>query len=127
MKLATLAPDHSLALVGRKDFMEVLVLLGPPVAAWLLGPKAWDLVTSSLYSLHDSSLMSTMSLTSEDPDPGRLEVLLQILSPDHSYFDWPPVASRRGPGEGGRRKELSSFLQLLAAFAGVNPGSMIIC
>ena len=84
MKLATLAPDHSLTLVGRKDFMEVLVLLGPPVAAWLLGPKAWDLVTSSLYSLHDCSLISTMSFTFEDPDPGRLEVLLQILSPDHS-------------------------------------------
>jgi len=86
MKLATLAPDHSLTLVGWKDFMEVLVLLGPPVAAWLLGPKAWNFVTSSLYSLHDSSLMSTMSLISEDPDPGRLEVLIQSLSADYSLL-----------------------------------------
>ena len=112
MKLATLAPDYSLPLVGGKDSMEVHVLPGLPVGAWLLGPKAWDLETSSLYSLCDSSLMSSISS----------DFLYRTLV----LTDWPPVASRRGPEEGGRGKELSSFLQLLAVFAGVIPWSVII-
>jgi len=91
--------------------MEALVLLGPPVAAWLLGPKARDLVTSSLYSLHDCSLVSTMSLTSEGLILADLRFCFRfylLTTPTSTGLLW-PLGEGRGR-EGGREEKGTFFL-----------------